>query len=193
MTDETPTAANRDDHDDLPAPDRRPIPDGGLNSAMPDWMRQTPSWKREAEPAAIRTIPEADTSIIDPRSLIDVNDLPQWLQAVAARSSPAARVSPPVDHAGAVVDQPFPIAPPTDDVTAAPASTAVERSRTGPGTWLPIPAADAPAERPDHVRLTPSPLDAEPPWWMSDAVIAFLFVAIILTLIYVILAAAGVV
>ncbi len=192
MTDSLSTPDDRRNDDADPIPDRRPIPDGGLGSAMPDWMRQTPSWKRQAEPAAVRMIPEAETSIIDPRQLIDIDDLPEWLQAVASR------LAAPVD-ATALVDAPVdppgfeaPSIPAADALIPAPAPSVAGRPRTGAGTWLPVPGTEAPAAKSEHVGLTPSPLHAEPPWWMSDAVIAFLFVAIVLTLIYVILAAAGV-
>ena len=61
------------------------IPDGGLGDALPEWLRTTPSWTKA--PDALRTIPEPDTSEIDPASLVTIDDLPGWLQAVAARSA----------------------------------------------------------------------------------------------------------
>lgn len=189
MTDPTATETHRHDLEESPAPDRRPIPDGGLGSSMPEWMRQTPSWKRDSEPAVVRSVPDADTSVIDPSELIDIDDLPQWLQAIASRVAGPVEAPAPADAIG---DPPILPARASDDVTAAPGPAAAERPRPGPGTWLPRPATEAPVEQPDHVRLTRSPSDPVPPWWMSDAVIAFLFVAIILTLIYVILAAIGV-
>lgn len=193
MTDDPMSSPDdRRDNDDAPSVARRPIPDGGLGTAMPDWMRQSPSWKRDPEPRPVRTIPAPDVSVIDPQDLIDIDDLPQWLQAVASRPGSRAAVARPAEGLHSIVEQPLPTAPATDDVAAGPAPTFAERSRTGPGSWLPMLATGTPAQRPDHVRLTPSPLDAVPPWWMSDAVVAALFVAIVLTLIFVILTAIGV-
>lgn len=85
----------------------RPIPDGGLQQSMPEWLRRPPAWrnlpKREepapaeasnlaavvepsAAPETQHELPEPDTSEIDPRSLVDIADLPRWLQDIAARS-----------------------------------------------------------------------------------------------------------
>jgi hypothetical protein len=96
----------------------RPIPDGGLQQSMPEWLRRPPAWRnlpRREEPPrtelaetsnstevvltapvteAPRELPEPDTSEIDPRSLVDISDLPQWLQDLAARSD--ALSAPPV-------------------------------------------------------------------------------------------------
>lgn len=110
----------------------RPIPDGGLAQAMPEWIRRKPAWETDDTWADSRdhAVPEAapssapdggsspvpqrvpgrsqliqpDTSPIDPASLITINDLPDWLQRVAARADrdvaadpaatvPAARAS----------------------------------------------------------------------------------------------------
>jgi hypothetical protein len=64
-----------------PAPS---IPDGGLGEAMPEWLRRPPAW-RDLEPKAPprRTLPPPDTSVIDPATLISVDDLPDWLQRLA--------------------------------------------------------------------------------------------------------------
>lgn len=72
----------------------RPLPDGGLQTVMPDWLRRPPAWRNlpAKEAGEASSLPEPDTSIIDPRTLIDVADLPQWLQEIAARggeSSPS--------------------------------------------------------------------------------------------------------
>jgi hypothetical protein len=92
----------------------RPIPDGGLQQSMPEWLRRPPAWRnlpkreepakaeppvtvpaREPLPAQLPVhLPEPDTSEIDPRSLVDIADLPQWLQDLATRSD--ALSSPPV-------------------------------------------------------------------------------------------------
>lgn len=73
--------------DDQQPEEFRPIPDGGLKDAMPGWLKRPPAWRNmpTAEQRHERTLPEPDTSEIDPRTLVDVSDLPQWLQTIAAR------------------------------------------------------------------------------------------------------------
>lgn len=167
---------------------QRPIPDGGLGSAMPDWLRQTPSWHRPAETRAVRSIPAPDTSEIDPRQLIDVDDLPQWLQSVSSRDiEPApATTRAAIDLATPVPPEPHPSARTPDDTTAL---ARVITSSPSPATIESPPADD---DRHELVRLAPSPSAVRQPWWLSDAAVAVLFVGIILTMIYVILVASGV-
>lgn len=64
-----------------------PIPDGGLSESMPDWLRRPPAWRTlkdadvvQTEPVASDRLPEPDTSIIDPRSILTEDDLPLWLR-----------------------------------------------------------------------------------------------------------------
>lgn len=86
----------------------RPIPDGGLKDAMPSWLKRPPAWRDlpTAEQRHERSLPEPDTSEIDPRSLVDVTDLPQWLQAIAARGDiPVPVPDASVDHAVEVVQE----------------------------------------------------------------------------------------
>ena len=80
----------------------RPIPDGGLKEAMPSWLKRPPAWRDlpSVEERHERTLPEPDTSTIDPHSLVDVTDLPQWLQAIAARGNVPA---PAADDVAEVV------------------------------------------------------------------------------------------
>lgn len=73
-----------------------PIPDGGLATSMPDWLRRPPAWRtspdRESGPSAmanIPTLPDTDTSVIDPREFIHDDDLPRWLQSLR-RPAPIA-------------------------------------------------------------------------------------------------------
>lgn len=189
MTNRPPQSRDDDDRNGGDVIPHRPIPDGGLGSAMPDWLRQTPSWKRTPEPAPIRTIPAPDTSIIDPRRLIDVDDLPQWLQAVSARRAetrPETPTPPAGDAAGAVDVTPSP----TIDV---PEHTARETLDVPPDRAAPASESRSRSERPAHIQLKPSPSRPPRPWWMSDAAVASLFIAIILTLAYVVLEASGVI
>ena len=85
----------------------RPMPDGGLAEAMPEWLRRPPAW-RETTARRGKAAPTPDTSPIDPRTLIGVEDLPDWLQRIAQR--PAERpvraevAQPPGQRVPIVVD-----------------------------------------------------------------------------------------
>lgn len=86
--------------DDQPEPDMPPIPDGGLSTAMPEWLRRPPAWRtlpdrEEARAATVEStnLPQADTSAIDPRTFIQDNDLPEWLRSMR-RSAPNPGVQP---------------------------------------------------------------------------------------------------
>lgn len=77
----------------LPEEEMRPLPDGGLQNGMPEWLRGPPAWRnlpREL-PGEERPLPDPDTSVIDPRTLVDVADLPQWLQEIAGRNRETSR------------------------------------------------------------------------------------------------------
>jgi hypothetical protein len=79
----------------------RPLPDGGLTEGLPEWLRRPPAWRNvprndvapEAGDAGL-ALPEPDTSVIDPRTLVDVADLPLWLQQIAARGEEPALMKP---------------------------------------------------------------------------------------------------
>jgi hypothetical protein len=77
MTDTTRTPEDKDD-------DLRPIPDGGLATSLPDWLKEPPSWTKEQTSVAV--LPP-DTSPIDPRTLVRDEDLPEWLRAIAQREA----------------------------------------------------------------------------------------------------------
>lgn len=125
----------------------RPIPDGGLQDAMPSWLKRPPAWRNmpTAEERFERTLPEPDTSEIDPKSLVDITDLPQWLQTIAARE-PVVVPEPAVEHA---VEQVLQIQP-------EPEPTAVEVLET-----------EQPAEAEELV-TTVEP-DVVPPEMLPDA------------------------
>lgn len=122
----------------------RPIPDGGLKDAMPAWLTRPPAWRAmpSAEERHERTLPEPDTSTIDPHTLLDVADLPQWLQAIAARGEirlpePDASVDHAVEQVMAVKSrEPEPI-----NVLAEAEDTNDEESTVSPD---PVVATDAP-------------------------------------------------
>lgn len=85
--------------------DMRPIPDGGLKDAMPGWLKRPPAWRNmpTAQERHERALPEPDTSEIDPATLVDVNDLPQWLQTIAARGE--IPLSEPDESVGYALEQ----------------------------------------------------------------------------------------
>lgn len=107
----------------------RPLPDGGLSEAMPDWLRRPPAWRelpRKDEPiTGEKPLPEPDTSVIDPRDLVTIDDLPQWLRDIAARDT--GHPEPVVPPAPA---QPEPTPPTPGPAPATPAVT------PAPGTAL---------------------------------------------------------
>jgi hypothetical protein len=81
---------NDPSHESAPAPGRT-IPDGGLAaSGLPEWMQSTPEWVQRAPESGglepkVRDVPVPDHSIIDPVSLLTIDDLPVWLRQVAVR------------------------------------------------------------------------------------------------------------
>lgn len=104
-------------------PDLRPLPDGGLGENMPDWLRRPPAWRdlpatlvaesRVIAPAvsaeedaavANRELPPEDTSVIDPKTLIDFEDLPIWLRELGANRSAASSISKPADRGDTVAE-----------------------------------------------------------------------------------------
>ncbi len=161
-----------DSESNLPDAPLRPIPDGGLGSAMPDWLQQPPAWKRASGHGARKAIPDPDTSVIDPRQMIDIDDLPQWLQQIARRGVESRPETPNL-----------------------PAPSSVERSSP-----LSIPEEKGIAHEkpvPMHLPEENAMVEiraSEPPehWWLSDSVVGALFIAIILTIIYVVLVASNV-
>lgn len=109
----------------------RPLPDGGLSNAMPDWLRRPPAWRdmpRQDRPATgEKPLPEPDTSVIDPRQLITVDDLPQWLRDIAAREPMTEPAPPTPKHPETtIVTAPDPEPTPADPVAPA----------TGTALWI---------------------------------------------------------
>lgn len=176
----------RDDHDNLP-----PIPDGGLAESMPDWLRRPPAWRtlRDSEvvqtrPAETATLPEPDTSDIDPRAFVSDDDLPAWLRDLG--------------HARRVAATPG-----DDDALAPEAEPAREPSPE------PVAPAEAPEERPPS-RFVPRQLDVNPPpatgraprpaaltaqppegapWWRGTIAVAVLAVLLLLAIVAIVVLA----
>lgn len=74
------------------------IPDGGLGSALPEWMQVKPEWaeREDVRPVATvrhRPIPTPDTSPIVLADILTVDDMPDWLRSVAARPVAADEVT----------------------------------------------------------------------------------------------------
>lgn len=95
MSDRETSSIESSEHES-PGPDEelRPLPDGGLTETMPEWLRRPPAW-RDLERTNVGEspmLPDPDTSVIDPRTFVELADLPAWLQAIAARGEEPAQV-----------------------------------------------------------------------------------------------------
>ena len=178
--------------DDQQSEEMRPIPDGGLKDAMPSWLKRPPAWRSmpTAEERHERALPEPDTSEIDPKTLVDINDLPQWLQTIAARGEvPQPIPDQTVGHAleqvqaasarmreDALIDAP----PATEDVPEAASDhdpvthTALEQQEVGLLT-------DEPA-----TSLPPAPGASRPPYliWGLVACGAIITVVVVIILFF---------
>lgn len=168
-----------------------PIPDGGLSTSMPDWLRAPPAWRGPLEPAApAKVVPEPDTSPIDPGTILTLEDLPVWLQRIAAgRGADAAPEVTTVSHSRA--------APPearereehvADAVGAAkPGSpVVVEGSDDSPAGVGPATAVSGPAI------LSATSRSEHRPWWQSGALTALLFICLVIALLVIAYYATGV-
>lgn len=118
-----------------------------------------------AEQRHERALQEPDTSEIDPKTLVDVSDLPQWLQTIAARDdgllpAPGESVEHAVEHVravsaireGAQIASADSIDPPTH-IAQTPHAESTEEQEVGllsdePATALPMAAG---AVRPSWV------------------------------------------
>jgi hypothetical protein len=83
-----------DDNERAADDDLRPIPDGGLASTLPDWLKEKPAWAQRSEAG---NIPPPDTSPIDPRTLVHDEDFPEWLRAIAQRGRAPETVLPEIE------------------------------------------------------------------------------------------------
>lgn len=168
-TDGTPQA------DDVPAgigpspEELRPLPDGGLGTAMPDWLRRPPAWRdlKPREVTATHDLPAPDTSVIDPRAFVDLADLPPWLQAIAARGDTLAA-------SAGVGGQP------ATEGSSAP--EVAEEPRQQPAT-----SGEKVPEALDF--STPAP---SVPWWQSGIVLMTLAVLLTVAVILIVLLATDV-
>jgi len=142
-----------------------PLPDGGLTSAMPDWLRPTEAGG--GIDARVRSAP-APPDPYDPATFLTAEDLPAWLRALAEPGKLAApsTLAAPEDAGhreaapGASLPdqprQPIPTVAESTTVKAIGAEAAIRggslpqrASRSQPGARAPGSAAQ-PADHPKH-------------------------------------------
>jgi hypothetical protein len=174
-------------------PDEQPnlphIPDGGLSESMPEWLRRPPAWRtlKDSEivapaPAATATLPEADTSPIDPRSFLTDDDLPGWLRALGRGWQP---VVPPGDEHPA--DEPAPSTP-------APAEPTEEASPSA-GRFVPLQPAPStgPGVAPEGATPASTATRGTEPaphaWWQRSQVVALLAAALLVAIVAIVILA----
>lgn len=185
MTDDQPTRPDDGDRTQGQEDQQPRIPDGGLSSAMPEWLRQPPAWKRPAVQTRERSLPDPDSSVIDPASLVDVENLPRWLRELAAASSQEPAAVP-------VESRPF-AQPPSDEESAVASPLEGEAHLTAQHEDVVETRRNRHvAEEPESELVPFRHVHQSYPWWLSNVAIAILFTAIVVTLIYVLLEAAGV-
>jgi len=178
-----------------PEPEQRPIPTDGLAEALPDWLQRSPAWRGMTVREPDRPeLPPPDTSVIDPRTMLEIDDLPVWLQRIAARSKTseatetdlvrAAPVDPPAPATREVslrlTDPPPGVGPgPPDTGVPAAAIATRERSMTPAG-----------AGRSPTITFRPSTLpERQTRWWASRAALGALAAFVVFVIIWVILVA----
>jgi hypothetical protein len=118
-----------------------PLPDGGLGSSMPSWLREPP---QVSSPITPDTPPGPRT---DPRTFLSDDDFPQWLRDLASRRD--APGNTPAVPAAATGERPAPAWP------------------SWPGPAAPIPTIAAldvtsSSAAPGVVDAAPEPTPAEP-------------------------------
>ena len=210
---ETPKPAAQDDD-----PEMRPLPDGGLGENMPDWLRRPPAWRVlpatqmpsfEPDPATTtppRELPPEDTSVIEPTSLIEFDDLPRWLRELGTqRLTHEDEVTETVDVSVTDAEgeeSPVPVAPDSAARAAPAPSSAVDAAPQGdalPTSEEPLPAPE-PAPEPSHAETsTPAgskPMPAAPAreiqFWQRGEVVLLLVAALLVAVVVAILLATGV-
>jgi hypothetical protein len=164
-------------------------------------LQQPPAWKREPVqvPAPTRTLPPPDESVIDPRAMLDSDDLPRWLQNLVP-NEPAqmdeGEVEPPV---AALALEPGPVAE-TKPATAAPdvAQNPFETSTDPVVATADLVRAGSPVESPPSASTQRTALSQPAdrltsPWWLSDRVLGLVLLGIVLAMVYIVLAVSGVI
>lgn len=157
------------------------IPDGGLSETMPAWLQRPPAWRgmtvREPER---RDLPPPDTSVIDPRTMLDLGDLPLWLQRIAARSGELERVQ---------TDESEPAASSEPAATLEPDPEPPERLAPDAPGAAPVQPPHDPERPPPEIAFIPATRDQRTAWWRSRAALAGLAVFIVFVVVWVVLVA----
>lgn len=210
---EPPTPAEQDDD-----PEMRPLPDGGLGENMPDWLRRPPAWRVlpatqmpafEPDPETTtppRELPPEDTSVIEPTSLIEFDDLPRWLrelgtQRLAGGDEVAETVEAVVTDAEGE-ESPVPVAPDSTARAAPEPSSAVDAAPQGdalPTSEEPSPSPEPAPEpipvetsTPDESKPMPEAPAREIQFWQRGEVVLLLVAALLIAVAVAILLATGV-
>jgi hypothetical protein len=119
-----------------------PLPDGGLHSSMPTWLREPPE-RSVAESLPLTRVvasPRIENPAplgprADPRTFLTDDDFPRWLRDLAARRDEAApRSAEPADT---------------------PPAAVVAIPRVTPSAWQDWPGSTAPAMAPVNTDATP--------------------------------------
>jgi hypothetical protein len=155
-------------------PDDPPIPDGGLAGSMPDWLQRPPAWRgmtvREPERP---DLPPPDTSVIDPRTMLSIDDLPAWLQRIAARAAESEGTTP--DSFGRAE------APEKSAHGATPECRPAAEEQ---------PPVSTPEQPPMIALQLPSTSREQADWWRTKAVPIGLAILVLLIVVWVVLVTA---
>src|SRR5665811_408664 len=171
------------------------IPDGGLSGSMPDWLRRPPAWRTlpdrevaQTTPGTVSTLPDADTSDIDPRTFIQDDDLPEWLRSLR-QFSPLAVVDPgPQENSPDARSSALTAPEPNDEKSVATqdvSSPSAFRPRRPPSAESLGNQRSAPTSAP------PVNVEIERSWWERAAFTALLGVALLVAIIVIILMVIG--
>lgn len=159
-----------------------PLPDGGLAASMPDWLRTPTATQGETADtrAGSATQPSApiNDEVLDLRTLISEDDLPEWVQRLAS-DSPGTIVPGQRSSAAAA-------APVTDNATTMPSRTL----QAGGESLNPAaPASKCGSRQPSNADISDHPAGTSEVmtlerrrsrWIMLVAVVALLIVVAIL-------------
>ena len=167
-----------------------PIPDGGLGSGMPEWLRRPPAWRNAGTtPSPPRKIPPPDTSPIDPRTILTIGDLPTWLQGIATATSVRRDgdvVNPPIDREDdAPAAEPAPPPPVVDQKRTVAARSPLE------AVSPPLPERRAEDVAVTRVRLASKPSPASPQRWLHASPTLALSAALLVALVVILLLTAS--
>ncbi len=84
-----------------------PLPDGGLTTAMPEWLRSSETTVPRDRAAAASPPDPARGTAFDPndlRTILSEDDLPEWLRRIADRHAAVAPSSPELSTRAPITD-----------------------------------------------------------------------------------------